>query len=58
MRKSKVNLETSTLEELENECFEVQGTQFGHNMIGMICRAVEKRFGEVEADKLFETYQN
>jgi hypothetical protein len=55
---SKVNLETSTLEELENECAEVQGTQFGHNMIGMICRAVEKRFGEVEADKLFETYQN
>ena len=55
---SKLNLKTATLEELEDECFEVQGTKFGHNVIGIICGVVEKRFGEVEADRLFKTYQN
>ena len=58
MRKSKVNLETATLDELEDECFDLQGTQFGPNIIGIICGAVEKRFGEVEAVRLYETYQD
>ena len=55
---SKINIKTATLDELEDECDMIQGTQHGHTMIGIICGVVEKRFGEVEADKLFETYQN
>ena len=54
---SKLNLKECTLEELEDECINVQGTNFGHNIIGIICRVAEERFGEVEADRLFETYQ-
>ena len=57
MRRSKINIETATLEELENECAEPVGTQFGHNMIGIICRVVEDRFGEDDANRLFEEYQ-
>ena len=54
---SRLNIKTATLDELENECAELVGTQFGHNMIGIICGVVEDRFGEEEADRLFETYQ-
>ena len=54
---SKLNLKECTLEELEDECINVQGTNFGHNIIGIICRVAEERFGEVEADRLFTTYQ-
>jgi len=54
---SRLNIKTATLNELENECAELVGTQFGHNMIGIICGIVEDRFGEEEADRLFETYQ-
>ena len=54
---SKINLKTATLEELEDECMSVIGTTYGHNMIGIICQTVEDRFGEKEADRLFETYQ-
>tara|TARA_R100000781_G_scaffold26155_2_gene19247 strand:+ start:2831 stop:3007 length:177 start_codon:yes stop_codon:yes gene_type:complete len=57
MRNSRTNLKTATLEELENECMELMGTPYGHNMIGIICRTVEDRFGEEEANRLFETYQ-
>lgn len=39
---SKLNLETATIEELENECESVMGTLHGHNMIGIICNTVEK----------------
>ena len=53
---ARIKLETATLEELEDECAEVQGTPFGHNIIGIICRQVKERFGEEEADRLFETY--
>ena len=54
---SRLNIKTATLDELENECAELVGTQYGHNMIGIICGVVEDRFGEEEADRLFETYQ-
>lgn len=57
MRSSRVNLKTATLEEMEGECARVMGTPFGHNMIGIICRAAGERFGKEEADMLFETYQ-
>ena len=54
---SRLNIKTATLDELENECAELVGTQFGHNMIGIICGVVEDRFGEEEADRLFKLYQ-
>ena len=54
---SRLNIKTATLDEIENECAELVGTQFGHNMIGIICSMVAARFGEEEADRLFETYQ-
>ena len=54
---SKTNLKTATLEELENECDELMGTPYGHNMIGIICQTVSDRFGKEEADRLFNTYQ-
>ena len=57
MRRSRTNLKTATLEELENECDELMGTPYGHNMIGIICRTVEDRFGKEDAERLFNTYQ-
>ena len=54
---SRLNIKTATLDEIENECEELVGTQFGHNMIGIICGVVTDRFGEIEADRLFEIYQ-
>jgi len=57
MRRSRTNLKTATLEQLEDECMELMGTPFGHNMIGIICRTVEDRFGKEDADRLFNTYQ-
>ena len=53
----KVNIETCSLEELENECIKVLGTPYGHNMIGIICSQADKRFGKEEAERLFDTYQ-
>ena len=57
MRRSKINLKTATLDELEIECAELVGTQFGHNMIGIICGVVEDRFGKEDAERLFDLYQ-
>ena len=57
MRRSKINLKTATLEQLEDECMEVMGTPYGHNMIGIICGVVEDRFGKEDADRLFNIYQ-
>ena len=54
---SKLNLKTATIEELEEECESVLGTPFGHNIIGLICRQVEKEYGKEEADRFFNTYQ-
>ena len=57
MRRSKINIKTATLEQLEDECMELMGTPYGHNMIGIICRTVEDRFSKEDADRLFNTYQ-
>ena len=54
---SRINLKTATLDELEDECAELMGTPYGHNMIGIICQVAEKRFGKENADRLFNTYQ-
>ena len=54
---ARMNINTATLEELEDECAELIGTQYGHNMIGIICGVVEDRFGEEQAERLFNTYQ-
>ena len=55
--RSRINIQTATLKELENECEELVGTQFGHNMIGIICNVVDERFGKEEAQRLFDEYQ-
>ena len=54
---SRLDITTATIEELESECEKVQGTHYGHNIIGIICNGVEERFGEDEADSLFNDYQ-
>ena len=54
---SKTNLKTATIEELEDECESVLGTQYGHNIIGLICNIVDERFGKKEANRFFEEYQ-
>ena len=54
---SRLNLKEATLEELEDECMSLVGTNFGHNMIGIIIYVVDKRFGEKEADRFFKEYQ-
>ena len=55
---SRVNINSCSLEELEDECSRVMGTTFGHNIIGIICGVASKRFGEKEGDRLFELYQD
>ena len=55
--RSRINIQTATLEQLKNECEELVGTQFGHNMIGIICNVVDERFGKEEAQRLFDEYQ-
>ena len=54
---SKLSLKTATIEELEDECIEVMRTQYGHNIIGIICNVVRDRFGEDEAVRFFDEYQ-
>ena len=53
----KINLKTATLEEIREECENVYGTPFGHNMIGIMCNVVDERFGKEEAQELFDDYQ-
>tara|TARA_R110002074_G_scaffold364501_1_gene537986 strand:+ start:89 stop:262 length:174 start_codon:yes stop_codon:yes gene_type:complete len=53
----KINLETATLDEIREECENVLGTPFGHNMIGIMCNIVDERFGKEEAKDLFDDYQ-
>ena len=55
--RNKINLKTATLEQIEAEMLDVLGTQYGHNMICIMLNVVQERFGEEEADRLFETYQ-
>lgn len=54
---SRFKIKEATLEELEEQCVEVLGTPYGHNIIGLICQEAENRFGEEEGDRLFELYQ-
>ena len=54
---SRINIDKCSQDELYEECERVVGTQYGHNMIGLICNAAEKRFGKEVAEDLFETYQ-
>ena len=54
---SKINLKTATMDEIEDECSRVYGTPYGHNIIGIMCSVVKDRFGEEEADRLFEEWQ-
>ena len=54
---SRINIKEATLEQLEEQCIEVLGTPYGHNIIGLICQEVADRFGEKEADRLFDLYQ-
>ena len=54
---SRFDFENMTLESARNECFRVYGTTYGHNMIYIILDKVEEKFGEKEADKLFEEFQ-
>ena len=54
---SKINLKTATLDEIREECESVIGTPYGHNMIGIMCRVVEDRFGEDKAEELYNDYQ-
>ena len=54
---SRINLKTAPLDKLEDECMELMGTPYGHNMIGIICNVVGERFGKEDADRLFNTYQ-
>ena len=55
--RNKINLKTATFEELEQECQDVLGTMYGHNMIGIICSIAEERFGKDKAKYLFNNYQ-
>ena len=53
----RLNINECTLEELEDECIRVLGTNFGHNIISLICNVAEERFGKKEAERLFNLYQ-
>ena len=55
--RNRINLKTATLDEIREECESVLGTQFGHNMIGIMCGVVEDRFGKEQAEELFNDYQ-
>jgi len=54
----RINIKTATIEELEMECQMIMGTSYGHNMIGIICQEAEDRFGEEEAERLYNKYQS
>ena len=53
----RTNINTCSLDELEDECIKVLGTTYGQIIIGIICSEAEKRFGKEEAERLFELYQ-
>ena len=53
----RLNINTCTEEELYEECDRVAGSNFGHNMISIICNVAKKRFGKEVAEEIFETYQ-
>tara|TARA_Y100000592_G_scaffold61318_1_gene95806 strand:+ start:280 stop:465 length:186 start_codon:yes stop_codon:yes gene_type:complete len=52
---SRLNIKTASLDELKNKCLELEGTTFGHNMIGIICNVVQERFPD-EAEQFISIY--
>ena len=46
---SRLNIKEASIDELEEECENVLGTPYGHNIIGLICNVVDERFGKEEA---------
>lgn len=58
MRMRRREFDDITLESAEDECQEVYGTPHGHNIISLICNKVKEKFGQAEADRLFEEYQS
>ena len=48
----KFDFKNLTVETAEEEIYNLQGSQFGHNMIGLILGQVAKKFGEEVADQL------
>jgi len=48
----KFNFKNMTLETAEEEIYALQGSQFGHNMIGLILSEVANKFGKDEAEKM------
>ena len=49
--------ENMSLEDAEQKIVQVLGTPYGHNIIALIIGKVEMKYGEKEADKLFNKYQ-
>tara|TARA_Y100000593_G_scaffold7069_1_gene13296 strand:+ start:4243 stop:4431 length:189 start_codon:yes stop_codon:yes gene_type:complete len=52
MRRSKFDFRNLTLETAEEEIYALQGTNFGHNMIGLILGEVAEKYGEDVANQL------
>jgi len=48
----KFDFRNLTLETAEDEIFALQGSNFGHSMIGLILGQVADKFGQDVADKL------
>lgn len=49
---NKFDFKNMTLETAEEEIYDLKGTQFGHNMIGLILGEVAKKFGEDFAEEM------
>ena len=45
-----------TLDELWACCEANDGRSYGHNIIAVICRETEERFGKAEAKKMYNSY--
>ena len=52
MIRRKFDFKNLTLETAEEEIYALQGSNFGHNMIGLILSQVADKFGEDVADQL------
>ena len=52
MIRSKFDFKNLTPETAEEEIYKLQGTNFGHNMIGLILGQVAKKYGGDVADQL------
>lgn len=45
-----------TLDELWDCCEANNGGSYGHNIIAVICRETEERFGKAEATRMYNVY--